>query len=158
MQVWRRAELKEMLKKCDKNSLTSARQALLMTSFNKKKSFHPNVLQEPFPNDFKTPKLELYDGSIDLNDHMNMFLSQLETQNLKDAFLCRVFPRTLKETPYHWSIDLPLASITIFVNLTFKFITQHIRNIRIRKNTNTLMYINQRNNCLCHYTQRFTKP
>lgn len=95
--------------------------------------------------------MEAYNGTTDPNNHINMFLFLLVIQNLKDVFLCRAFPSTLKGTPYRWFVDLPLGSIISFADLTLKFVTQNIKNIHICKSTNSL------NEVMIEGLQRFTK-
>lgn len=56
---------------------------------------------------------------------------------------------------YHWFVDLLASVITSFADLTLKFVTQHIDNTCLRKNTNSLNVEKQGNNTLYQFTNRF---
>lgn len=70
--------------------------------------------------------MEVYTRKTDPNDHISMYLLQLETQNLEGIFLCRAFHDTLRDAPYRYFMDPPPNSITNFLDFASKFITQHI--------------------------------
>lgn len=68
----------------------------------------------------------------DPNDHIIMYFAQFDIQNLKDYFVSGL-PRDPQGTNIPM-VHRPASRFeTSFVDLTFKFVTQHIGNIRIRK-------------------------
>lgn len=118
---------------------------------DQKRPFYHDLLREMFPENHITPQIEEYTGATNPNNHIGMYLALLNSQNMKDCFLRRAFLGTLKEPTYRWFADLLARSITSFEELTFKFVTQHIGNIRIWKSTNSLNAIKQWSDTLRHY-------
>lgn len=106
---------------------------------SKKAPIHPNLLRKPFPHHWQNPKIDSYNGTIDPNDHINLYLSFLQTQTLDYELLCRAFPGTIKGNPYHWFISIPTGSVTSFVDLSLNFMTRHMGMVHIKHNANTLL-------------------
>jgi len=72
------------------------------------------------PTDWKGPMLDRYDGSIDPNEHINTYLTQVNMYTSDDAMLCRIFPTLLKGTTLSWFTRLLNNSIDCFDTLTTK--------------------------------------
>lgn len=56
----------------------------------RKKPMDPRLLMESFPQNFRVPLMEAYEGAIDSNDHINMFLAQMVVQLSLLLMLCCV--------------------------------------------------------------------
>lgn len=67
---------------------------------SQKEPLHPNILVESFPPNFRVPRVELYEGMTDPNDHINMFLARMVEQPITYALLYHLFPGTLKGTSF----------------------------------------------------------
>ncbi|KAL2527149.1 hypothetical protein Adt_12203 [Abeliophyllum distichum] len=59
-------------------------------------SFFLEVMVVPLPRDFKQPKMEKYDGSFDLVDHLRSFVDLMRLQATPDVIMYRTFPSTLR--------------------------------------------------------------
>lgn len=53
------------------------------------------ILAESFPDKFKLPSLDKYDGKTDSYSHLANFGTTMLLQNVNDIILCRVFPSAL---------------------------------------------------------------
>ena len=73
----------------------------------------------------KSLALERYDGTTDLDDHVDAFLTQINLFATNDATLCRVFPITLKGAALSWFRSLPERSIDSFDTLVERFNAQY---------------------------------
>lgn len=91
------------------------------------------MLKEPYPKGYKIPRVTSFNGTIDLVDHINRFLHQVESQTTRDDILCRAFPGTLEGVLYRWFSDLKLGSITSFGDLCQKFMAQHVAKMKVKK-------------------------
>ena len=54
----------------------------------------------------KSLALERYDGTTDLDDHVDAFLTQINLCAICDAALCQVFPIILKGVALSWFCGL----------------------------------------------------
>ncbi|XP_020211649.1 uncharacterized protein LOC109796384 [Cajanus cajan] len=68
--------------------------------------------------------IEKYDGSSDLEEHLNVFLTQATLSTQDDSALCRIFPTSLKGRALSWFTRLPSASIDSFSELSSQFALQ----------------------------------
>ena len=53
-------------------------------------------MKAPIPHRFKMPSIELYDGTIDPLDYLEVYKSCMWIQGATDALLCIAFFATLK--------------------------------------------------------------
>ena len=76
--------------------------------------FTASVLECPLPSKFRLPRLEFYDGTKDLLDHIRAFKTILNLQRTPDKVICRSFPATLKGVTKVWFNKLPASLIVNF--------------------------------------------
>ena len=55
-----------------------------------------------------------YDGTTDPDEHLDVFLTQVNLYTNNDAIMCRVFSTSLKGATLTWYGGLPPRSIDIF--------------------------------------------
>jgi len=67
--------------------------------------------------------LELYDRTIDPQEHLMMFNSLMLLSGGIDPIVCHAFPSTLKKSSILWFSTLKLGSINDFFELTTRFLT-----------------------------------
>ncbi|GKU89776.1 hypothetical protein SLEP1_g3870 [Rubroshorea leprosula] len=75
---------------------------------------HPlntNIILEPYPAGFRIPQLETYDGTKDPDDHLHAFYSCMQAQNASDAFMCKIFPSTLRGNARTWKTTSELMRV-----------------------------------------------
>lgn len=70
---------------------------------------------------WKPLNLECYDGTIDLDEHLDVFLTQANLYTNDNAILCRVFPMSLRRSILMWYEGLPPRSIDSFDTLVSHF-------------------------------------
>ena len=58
--------------------------------------FVESILEVPLLSTWKNPTLDKYDGTIDPDEHVDAYITQVSLYTIEDALLCRVFPTSLK--------------------------------------------------------------
>jgi len=86
------------------------------------------ILEFPLPSTWKNPTFDKYDGTTDLNEHADAYITQVSFYTAEDALLCRVFPISLKGAALSWFTRLPTHSIDCFDTLMTKFGAQFAKN------------------------------
>jgi len=81
-------------------------------------------MESTLPPNWKNPSLELYNGSIDPDEHLDMYVTQVGLYNSNDAIFCWVFPTSLKDVALSWFTRLLSNSIDKFSTLASKFEAQ----------------------------------
>jgi len=82
---------------------------------------HPFFMEADMPLGWKALNLKRYDGTVDPNEHLDVFLTQANLYTKDDVILCRVFPTSLKEATLTWYGGLPPRSIDNFDTLIERF-------------------------------------
>ena len=60
-------------------------------------------METPIPTGMKKPlPLATYDGTADLDDHIEDFEAMLNYHNVGGAIRCRLFPTTLRKSVMEW--------------------------------------------------------
>uniref|UniRef100_A0A151UDX0 Retrotransposon gag domain-containing protein n=1 Tax=Cajanus cajan TaxID=3821 RepID=A0A151UDX0_CAJCA len=76
------------------------------------------------PDNWKNLALEKYDGTSDLEEHLDAFVTQVGLYTDDDAVMCKVFPTSLKGSALNWFTRLPPGSIDSFTTLSSRFAIQ----------------------------------
>lgn len=91
------------------------------------RAFQPFVAEiqavEIAPN-FREPVIGKYNGTRDLQSHVNVFQTQMFTHGGNDTSNCKMFAGTLVEVALKWFKDLPARSAIGFEDLAHIFV-QH---------------------------------
>ena len=74
---------------------------------------------------WKPLNLKRYDETTDPNEHLDIFLTQVNLYTNDDAILCRVFPTSLKGVALTWYDGLPPRPIDSFNTLVEQFSVQY---------------------------------
>ena len=118
--------------------------------------FTAEVLHFPFPEKFRMPQVEAFDGTRDLVDHLNTYKNQMELHGYQDPMRCRAFAITLKGLALAWFNRLPPSSISSFRELSIAFVSHFIEARTYRKPSYHLLTIKQSSQeSLRSYVQRF---
>lgn len=72
-----------------------------------KNLFVPSIMEATLPSNRKNLTIEKYDGTIDPNEHLNVYIIQVGIYTTDNAILCQVFPTSLKGQTLHWFMGLP---------------------------------------------------
>jgi len=76
--------------------------------------FTDDIIATPLPDKWRGLTINLYDGSTDPDEHLNIFRTQMTLYTTDRTVWCKVFPTSLREGPLGWFSDLPPNSITSF--------------------------------------------
>ncbi|XP_020203101.1 uncharacterized protein LOC109788714 [Cajanus cajan] len=89
-----------------------------------KTPFTPDIAGARLPDNWKNLGLEKYDGTADLEEHLDAFVTQVGLYTDDDAIMCKVFPTSLKGPALNWFTRLPPGSVDSFTTLSSRFIIQ----------------------------------
>ncbi|KAB1207396.1 hypothetical protein CJ030_MR7G017421 [Morella rubra] len=76
--------------------------------------FTLKVLTCPLPQHFRPPVIDIFDGSGDPCDHMEIFRLRIHVQSYEDPILCRAFSLTLEGSAQRWFSSLPSRTVEDF--------------------------------------------
>jgi len=120
--------------------------------------FTNDIIATPLPNKWRGLTMNLYDGSTDPDEHLNIFRTQMTLYTIDRTVWCKVFPTSLREGPLGWFSDLPPNSITSFDALELKFTTQYATSRPHRTSSMSLLNIKlERGESLRTFMDRFSK-
>ena len=86
--------------------------------------FTDSIIGVPLPDKWKGFNKDRYNGTIDPDEHINVYTTHMGFYTSKDdAILCRVFPMSLKWAALSWFTKLPPNSVDSFETLVSKFET-----------------------------------
>jgi len=102
--------------------------------------------------------VESFDRATDLDDHLDVYKSQMYVQDVDDAMCCRYFPTALRGMAQKWFSSLLSGSITSFLQLAELFSTRFVAGKRDRKTSIHVTEIRQANwEDLKEYMMRFNR-
>ncbi|KAL5819936.1 hypothetical protein ACOSQ4_023778 [Xanthoceras sorbifolium] len=81
--------------------------------------FTEAISSVPIPDHIKIPKKDMcgYNGTGDLDDHLDTYLDWMNMQGASDALKCKIFPLTLIGDARTWISRLKRQSISSFAEL-----------------------------------------
>jgi len=102
--------------------------------------------------------MDRYDGGADLDEHVDIFATQVRMYTIDDAIFCCVFPMSLKESTLIWFTQLPSRFIDCFKTLVTCFIIKFATNKPHHLTFLALVNVHQeRGESLQVYMERFGK-
>ncbi|XP_068486989.1 uncharacterized protein [Phaseolus vulgaris] len=102
--------------------------------------------------------MNLYDGSTDPDEHLNIFRTQMTLYTINHMVWCKVFPTSLREGPLGWLTELPLNFVTSFNVLETKFTTQYATSRPHRTSSMSLLNVKkEKGESLRAFMDRFNK-
>ncbi|XP_011070887.1 uncharacterized protein LOC105156453 [Sesamum indicum] len=118
--------------------------------------FTLNILAEALLADLKVSNLSEYDGTGDLQEHLDKFYAKIDWYDLSDAAYCKVFRTTLSKRALAWFNQLPDGNISSLERLVQRFLHHFSMNKNVPKMAASLFTIHQREGkTLRDYIQRF---
>nr|KYP44995.1 hypothetical protein KK1_033456 [Cajanus cajan] len=82
-------------------------------------------METPLPFGWKPLHIDRYDGTTDLDEHIDLYLTQVNLYTNENVILCRVFPTSLKGSTLAWYTQLPTRSVDSFNTLVRRFTAQY---------------------------------
>ncbi|KAJ0969768.1 hypothetical protein J5N97_022645 [Dioscorea zingiberensis] len=114
------------------------------------------IWEVPFPEQFRPPNIQYYDGSTDPLEHIERYSAEMMTNRTTEVVMCRAFPRTLSGVAFEWLSSLPAGTISNFKQLTNLFLTRFANKQKLKKDPLTLFGFMQRPaESLRSYIERF---
>ena len=89
--------------------------------------FTDDIIATPLPDKWRGLTMNLYDGSTDPDEHLNIFRTQMTLYTMDQTVWCKVFSTSLREGPLGWFTKLPQNSVASFDILETKFTTSMLR-------------------------------
>lgn len=115
-------------------------------------------MRTPIPDNFKSLNIDRYDSSIDPEDHLTAFTTQIFLTTDMDVVMCNVFTTTLKGATLAWYSEIPAQSTDSFETSAERFSGQFATSRAHRKTLVSLVNLRQeRNESLRDFMVRFTK-
>ncbi|XP_057734546.1 uncharacterized protein LOC130949985 [Arachis stenosperma] len=110
------------------------------------------------PRNFKSPDMNLYDGTTDPKHHLSNFKSRMYLADASDATRCKAFPTTLSKAVMKWFDSLPPRSVTSFEDLSRKFLMRFsIQKDKVKHAPSLLGVKQEVREPLRDYMERFNK-
>ncbi|XP_072066733.1 uncharacterized protein [Arachis hypogaea] len=95
------------------------------------------------PKNFKSPDMDLYDGTIDSKHHLRNFKSRMYLADASDATRCKAFPTTLTKAAMKWFDSLPPGRSPASKTSRNKLIEEELA-YNINELTHTYLYTEQK--------------
>lgn len=86
-----------------------------------KNPFAPSIMEATLHSNWENLIIDKYDGTTDLEEHLDIYTTQVSLYTKEDMILYRVFPTSLKGHTLHWFTRLPLNSVDSFDTLATHF-------------------------------------
>ena len=96
-----------------------------------KSPFTQGIEKVKLPRRFHQPTFTMYNGRIDLVEHISQFKQKMAVHSQDEALMCRVFPSNLGPMPMRWFDGLKTNSISSFKKLTQSFYSRFITCSRV---------------------------
>ena len=96
-----------------------------------KSPFTQGIEKAKLPRRFHQPTFTMYNGRIDLVEHISQFKQKMAVHSQDAALMCRVFPSNLGPMPMRWFDGLKTNSISSFKKLTQSFYSRFITCSRV---------------------------
>jgi len=106
-----------------RQSLTLSQHVVVIpsSSFVRRHPFTDEIMEVLLLPNWRNPIFEMFDGTINLDKHLDVYTMQLGLFTLEDAILCQVFQTSLKRTTLSWFTRLPPFFVDNFQTLTSVF-------------------------------------
>ena len=101
--------------------------------------FSERVMTFPMSDKFKMPRIEKYNGSGYLTEHVENFREHLILHGTPDEIACKAFPLTLARVANDWFARLLPKSVDNFKDLGYLFLAQFLATQKRNKNLACLM-------------------
>ena len=96
------------------------------------------------PQWFTQPTFTIYNGRIDLVEHVSHFNQRMAIHSKNKALLCRVFPSSLGPVAMRWFDNLEKGSINSFQELTRAFKARFVTCSKVPRPLDSLLYMTMR--------------
>ena len=121
-----------------------------------KSPFTRNIEGASIPRRFHQPTFTIYNGQIDLVEHVSHFNQRMVVHSKNEALMCKIFPSSLGLVAMRWFNDLRTNSIDSFKKLTRAFNAHFITCSRVPQPLGSLLSMSmQEGETLKAYSDRY---
>ena len=121
-----------------------------------KSPFTQNIEGASIPRRFHQPTFTIYNGQIDLVEHVSHFNQRMVVHSKNEALMCKIFPSNLGLVAMRWFNDLRTNSIDSFKKLTRAFNAHFITCSRVPQPLGSLLSMSiQEGETLKAYSDRY---
>ena len=121
-----------------------------------KSPFTRNIEGASIPRRFHQPTFTIYNGQIDLVEHVSHFNQRMVVHSKNEALMCKIFPSSLGLVAIRWFNDLRTNSIDSFKKLTRAFNAHFIICSRVPQPLGSLLSMSiQEGETLKTYSNRY---
>ncbi|XP_016192623.1 uncharacterized protein LOC107633522 [Arachis ipaensis] len=106
--------------------------------------FHPSILKIRLAKNFDKPTDMRYDGRKDPQEHLTAFEARMNLEDIGNDVKCRAIPVNLAGLVIRWFNTLPQKFITVFADITQRFLAQFTTRISKAKHSINLLGVTQR--------------
>jgi len=96
-------------------------QSLKLSARDNPKPFSQEIMDEPVPPHYITPKIAFFTGIEDLENHLTEFNAQMIISGGSDVIQCKMSMGTFTGTTLQWLSRIPDAQITSFPQFSRMF-------------------------------------
>jgi len=120
--------------------------------------FVDRIMNAELPLHWKGLNMEQYDGTTDPDEHLHIYVTQVDLYIDNDVVFCRVFPTSLKGAPLSLFTHLQPYSIDSFETLVGKFSVEFATNRPHHVGSIALIHIRQeKGETMRNFMERFGK-
>ena len=121
-----------------------------------KSPFTRNIEGASIPRRFHQPTFTIYNGQIDLVEHVSHFNQRMVVHSKNEALMCKIFPSSLGLVAMRWFNNLRTNSIDSFKKLTRAFNAHFITYSRVPQHFGSLLSMSmQEGETLKAYSDRY---
>ena len=106
--------------------------------------FTRNIEGASLPRRFHQPTFTIYNGRIDLVEHVSHFNQRMTVHSKNKALMCKIFPSSLGPMEMRWFNSLRANSIDSFKKLTWAFGACFITCSRVPQPLGSLLFMSMR--------------
>ena len=109
-----------------------------------KSPFTRGIEKANLPRRFHQPTFTIYNGRVDLVEHISQFKQKMVVHSQDEALMCKVFPSNLWPMAMRWFDELRTNSVNSFKKLTQAFCSRFITCNRVPQPLDSLLSMSMR--------------
>ena len=109
-----------------------------------KSPFTRGIEKANLPRRFHQPTFTIYNGRVDLVEHISQFKQKMVVHSQDEALMCKVFPSSLWPMAMRWFDELRTNSVNSFKKLTQAFCSRFITCNKVPQPLDSLLSMSMR--------------
>jgi len=131
----------------------ASKQHTKQTQIIKNSKGHPftdEIVEAQLPPKWKGLNIKLYHSSTNLDEHMNVYKTQMNLYTRNKVVWYKVFPTSLKQGAFNWFTQFPSNLVDSLKALAAKFSTQYVTSRRHHMSSLALLNVKKKRNLYGH--------